>query len=1186
MGTIARMDVRLGLDGSDFERGVERAKQSGAALAANMQKIGGAMTAGLTLPILGVAAASVKMANDLNKSLANVGSLGVGAERLKEMKKGIQDLSIETAQSTDDIAAGMYEVVSAFGDGADAMKILRINTKAAKAGLASIPDTIKMTSAVTKAWGDTSAEAVQHVADLGLKTVELGQTTLPELATSVQGVTLMSKNLSITQEELFAVMAAGTGVIGSASEVATKLRGAQQAFLAPNAAMTKAITEMGYQSAQAMIEQEGLGNTFLKIAEYAEDTNTPITDLYTSVEGLQFAMFMAGEGADQYAKKLDAMQNVTGKTDEAFLAQTQGINKVGFNMEQLQRYVEVLGQKLGDGLAPALATVLDRLMPFADQVVALADAFVALNPAVQGWILAGIALAAALGPLLLILPGIAQGVAVLAGAVAVLTGPVGLAIAAVALLGAAWIFNWGGIQEKTAAVWASVQPKLAEMLAAAQAYAGVQFSGFVAQLGELEKINIPDWLKVVGALFTGGQAAGQGIQTIPLSVEITPTVIQQGGASFVWEDGFLTFDAQGNLKTLNQEGFFGESTGINWDSAQGFWMTINGKVAFDQTDINTNVGLIEAYFASYPIALSMLPKFSADFWGSMTTNAALIQSYFDGFVIVAEWAQTSLTDLGTSINAFFADINNAADVSAEWDSGVMLTLWQDLQDALKEKVRVFGEWGSNVFTDLWDKITSFFSGRKITLGTTFDTSKAGKAGEYVDINPAYPTAQGRYPQGESARALGGPARGLTLVGENGPELAFFGGAGADILSNPNSIEFLQSMGIRGFASGTMPPPPIGPKLSPPSYNPTQRPEGLYPPIGNTAVVGAALMDASESMSSAAESIAESTTAMTDASGAFRSALESVPGLFGASEVTADQQRMADMGIPQEFADNYLRRLTDEVVNGVDWEGVDIGDAAAAAGIDPNLPATAILEMFKQAWNDSSLFANPENLKFIDQSAVKAAIQKQQDQLAGQMNILALFGIKDEGIATQVAGLGEALANNFQTQMTPELLKPVGESITSGIATGLGDSAGADTGAGNMIGAIQTALTKAEMQAKMSDAGESAASVYWGGWVKFFSGVTIPTPTPPGGGSAPALPGMASGGPVSGGVPYIVGERGRELFIPNVSGQIIPHDEIGGVWDMSSMGGSGVTLNNYGPIASEVDVQALAWQVAQLLGRRR
>lgn len=41
-----------------------------------------------------------------------------------------------------------------------------------------------------------------------------------------------------------------------------------------------------------------------------------------------------------------------------------------------------------------------------------------------------------------------------------------------------------------------------------------------------------------------------------------------------------------------------------------------------------------------------------------------------------------------------------------------------------------------------------------------------------------------------------------------------------------------------------------------------------------------------------------------------------------------------------------------------------------------------------------------------------------------------------------------------------------------------------------------------------------------------------------------LPGRALGGPVSGGNPYLVGERGPELFVPQTSGSIVPNNGIG------------------------------------------
>jgi hypothetical protein len=50
-----------------------------------------------------------------------------------------------------------------------------------------------------------------------------------------------------------------------------------------------------------------------------------------------------------------------------------------------------------------------------------------------------------------------------------------------------------------------------------------------------------------------------------------------------------------------------------------------------------------------------------------------------------------------------------------------------------------------------------------------------------------------------------------------------------------------------------------------------------------------------------------------------------------------------------------------------------------------------------------------------------------------------------------------------------------------------------------------------------------------------------------GGGAQQLsgPGMALGGPVSAGMPYTVGEHGPELFVPSMSGTVLPNDSLGG-----------------------------------------
>ena len=58
------------------------------------------------------------------------------------------------------------------------------------------------------------------------------------------------------------------------------------------------------------------------------------------------------------------------------------------------------------------------------------------------------------------------------------------------------------------------------------------------------------------------------------------------------------------------------------------------------------------------------------------------------------------------------------------------------------------------------------------------------------------------------------------------------------------------------------------------------------------------------------------------------------------------------------------------------------------------------------------------------------------------------------------------------------------------------------------------------------------------------GTTGPTASFTGGGMI-NIPGLAVGGPASAGRPYIVGERGPELFVPGSSGNVVPNNAMGG-----------------------------------------
>ena len=179
MAAAANLFVRIGADISELQKKMSEAGSTIEQSGQKMRSLGLSLTASVTAPIVGIGVAAFKASTDFNEAMANVASLIPGQkDRIDDLKGSVQDMAIEFGKSTQDLAGGLYQVISAFGDSAESVKILEINTQAAAAGISSVEEAVALTSAITKAYGDTSADAVQKVSDLALQTVVLGQTTL------------------------------------------------------------------------------------------------------------------------------------------------------------------------------------------------------------------------------------------------------------------------------------------------------------------------------------------------------------------------------------------------------------------------------------------------------------------------------------------------------------------------------------------------------------------------------------------------------------------------------------------------------------------------------------------------------------------------------------------------------------------------------------------------------------------------------------------------------------------------------------------------------------------------------------------------------------------------------------------------------------------------------------------------
>ena len=304
---------------------------------------------------------AVKSAIDFEKGMANVGTLldGDVKGKLSSMGESLKTISKDTGVSLDNLSGGLYEVVSAFGESEDSTKQLEIAAKVAKAGNAETSEAVKMLSAVTKGYGDTSAEAVGKAADLAFETVKLGQTSFPELASSMGEVIPLASTLKVSQEELFGAMATLTGVTGSTAEVTTQLKATMRGFMSPSAEMSEALAKMGYASGAAALESEGLGSILTKLKDSVNGDEVAFAGLFSSIEAKNAVLALAGSQAENFTMKTDAMTKASGAAEGAFQQQNKSVAAMA---GKIKNYGVVMLTSIGEKALPVITDALSKVM--------------------------------------------------------------------------------------------------------------------------------------------------------------------------------------------------------------------------------------------------------------------------------------------------------------------------------------------------------------------------------------------------------------------------------------------------------------------------------------------------------------------------------------------------------------------------------------------------------------------------------------------------------------------------------------------------------------------------------------------------------------------------------------------------------------------------------------------------------
>ena len=551
----------------------------------------GAMVAAATaVATLGTAA--VKSAAEYEAQLANVSTLLTGTEaevaaRTAEIGDQVLEISNRTGVATADLTDGMYQVVSAFGDSADAAAILETAAKSAAAGNATTTDSINLLSAITKGYGDTSAEAVQQAADLAFATVRLGQTSFPELAAGMGKVIPLASTLGLEQEQLWGAMATLTGVTGSTAEVVTQMKATMQAFLSPSKNMQAALKNMGYESGQALLESKGLQGSLDALKDAVGGNELAFAGLFSSVEAQTAVLAMAGNQAENLTSKTAEMYEATGAANTAFERQTNNlkydikmIKNLGANfltqlgtnilpyvrefaeaaLPVVSEALEKIGGYMTGTIIPAAETAVKWISEHRTLILALAAGIATAVAAYKAYKVAVTAYNAVMAVYKVVTAASATGTFTLAGAMTALNLPVLAVVAAIGLAVAAGILiykNWDKIKAKAvelgakiSEVWGNIKTGVSEA---------------VANLVSVFQSNFPLLSAYLSGWWESVSAAWENVKAIFANIIDFVQNVFAGNWSAAWDNIVAIFgNVFGMIVNLAKAPINGVISAINW----------------------------------------------------------------------------------------------------------------------------------------------------------------------------------------------------------------------------------------------------------------------------------------------------------------------------------------------------------------------------------------------------------------------------------------------------------------------------------------------------------------------------------------------------------------------------------------------------------------------------------------------
>lgn len=306
---------------------------------------------------------------------------GKRGEDFAKLKGQVAELSKSIPVVRDELANGLYQVISNGVPEDNWIAFLQKSAKASVGGIADLGETVKVTSTIIKNYG-LSWDKAGDVQDKIQLTAKNGVTSFEQLAQALPRVTGNAATLGVSIDELMATFATLTGVSGNTNEVATQMAAIFTALVKPSSEASKMAQQMGIEFDAAAIKAAGGMRNFLtdldkNVKAYANKSGMLEQEIYGklfgSAESLRALGPLTGQLAAKFNENVEAMKGSAGTIDDAFsIMSSSGAASL-----------QILKNKFAE-VGDAIASTMGGIMPVLNITAQIGNTVIAVSAMVSG----------------------------------------------------------------------------------------------------------------------------------------------------------------------------------------------------------------------------------------------------------------------------------------------------------------------------------------------------------------------------------------------------------------------------------------------------------------------------------------------------------------------------------------------------------------------------------------------------------------------------------------------------------------------------------------------------------------------------------------------------------------------------------------------------------------------------------